>query len=129
MWLQKEAAATWNTAAGMGSMNEKCNILISLPDFSPSKVIEWKMHIGTLENITYDMIIGNDLLEYLETVIKYSTLTIVWNDTEIPMKLWDATIYDTYHIQDTTPCLEEAAECIKGILDAKYETANCTHLT
>ena len=45
------------------------------------------------------------------------------------------TIEDSYYIHDT-PCLVEAAECIKQILDAKYEPANldeimakCTHLT
>jgi hypothetical protein len=81
------------------------------------------------------MIIGNDLLEHLKIDLKYSTSTIVWDSAEIPMKSRDATIYDSYHIQDT-PCLEEAAERIKRILDAKYEPANldeiaasCTHLT
>jgi hypothetical protein len=51
------------------------------------------------------------------------------------MKLRDATIEDSYYINDT-PSLVEAAERIKQILDAKYEpanleeiTANCTHLT
>ena len=45
------------------------------------------------------------------------------------------TIEDSYYIHDT-PHLEETVECIKGILDAKYEPAdldevvvNCTHLT
>ena len=85
--LCKKAAATWNTAAGTVSMNEKCKILFSLPEFSPSKVNEWEMHVRTLEKITYDMIIGNDLLEHLKINLKYSTSTIVWDGAEIPMKL------------------------------------------
>jgi hypothetical protein len=85
--LRKEAAATWHTAAGTVSTNEKCKVLFSLPEFSPSKVIEWEMHVGTLENITYDMIIRNDLLEHLKINLKYSTSTIVWDGAEIPMKL------------------------------------------
>ena len=51
------------------------------------------------------------------------------------MKSRDVTIEDTYYNNDT-PRLDEAAERIKQILDAKYEpanleeiTANCTHLT
>jgi hypothetical protein len=51
------------------------------------------------------------------------------------MRSRDATIEDSYYVHDT-PCLTEAAERIKEILDAKYEpanldelTANCTHLT
>jgi hypothetical protein len=93
------------------------------------------MHVGTLENVQYDMIIGNDLLEALKIDLKYSTATIVWEAAEIPMRSRDATVEDSYYINDT-PCLTEAAERIKEILDAKYEpanldeiTANCTHLT
>jgi hypothetical protein len=84
--LQKETAATWTTTAGTVSMNEKCKVLFSLPEFSPSKVIELETHIRTLENITYDMIIGNDLLEHLKIDLKYSTSTIVWDSAEISMK-------------------------------------------
>ena len=43
------------------------------------------------------------------------------------MKLRDATIEDSYYIHDS-PCLQEAAECIKQILDAKYEPANLDEL-
>jgi hypothetical protein len=86
-------------------------------------MIEWEMHVGTLENVHYDMIIGNDLLECLKMDIKYSTATIEWDTAEIPMRSRDATIEDSYLIADT-PCLQEAVERIKQILDAKYEPAN-----
>jgi hypothetical protein len=93
------------------------------------------MHVGTLEKVRYDMIIGNDLLEYLKFDIKYSTATIEWDGAEIPMRSRDSTIEDSYLINDS-PCLQEAAERIKKILDAKYEPANldeivesCSHLT
>jgi hypothetical protein len=116
-------SATWNTAAGTISTNEKCKALFSLPEFSPTKVIEWEMHVGTLENTPYDMIVGNDLLEYLKIDLKYSTSTMTWDSVEIPMKSRDATLENSYYIHDS-PCLEEAAERIKRILDAKYEPAN-----
>jgi hypothetical protein len=121
--LCKDVAATWNTAAGTISTNEKCKALFSLPEFSSTKVIEWEMHVGTLENTPYDMIIGNDLLECLKIDLKYSTSTITWDGIEIPMKSRDATLEDSYFIHDS-PCLAEAAERIKRILDAKYEPAN-----
>ena len=69
------------------------------------------------------MIIENNLLEYHKIDFTYSTSTITWDGTKILMKSQDATIYDSYHIQDT-PCIDEAAECIKRILDAKYEPTN-----
>jgi hypothetical protein len=81
------------------------------------------MHVGTLENVRYNMIIGNDLLECLKFDIKYSTVTIEWEGAEIPMRSRDSTIEDSYLISDT-PCLQEAVERIKRILDAKYEPAN-----
>ena len=93
------------------------------------------MHISTLENMQYDMIIGNELLEHLKINLKYSTSTIKWDGTDIPMKSRDATLEDSYYVHDS-PCLVEAAERIKRILDAKYEPANldeivgsCTHLS
>ena len=93
------------------------------------------MHVGTLENINYDMIIGNDLLQELQVDIKYSTATIEWDGAEVPMRSRDATVEDSFYISDT-PSLQEAAERIKEILDAKYEPADldevvaaCTHLS
>jgi hypothetical protein len=62
--LQQDLAATWNTAAGQISTTEKCKLRFALPEFFPTKSIEWEMHVGTLEKVRYDMIIGNDLLEY-----------------------------------------------------------------
>ena len=107
--LRKDVSATWNTAAGTISTNEKCKALFSLPEFSPTKVIEWEMHVGTLENTPYDMIVGNDLLEHLKIDLKYSTSTMTWDNVEIPMKSRDATLENSYYIHDS-PCLEEAAE-------------------
>jgi hypothetical protein len=40
----------------------------------------------------------------------------------------DLTIKDSYLIHNT-PCLQEAAERIKQILDAKYEPANLDEIT
>ena len=92
------------------------------------------MHVGTLDNVHYDMIIGNDLLERLKIDLKYSTSTIEWGGIEIPMRPRDAAIDESYIINDS-PSLEDASKRIKEILDAKYEPANldevvekCTNL-
>ena len=60
--LRKDVSTTWTTAAGPISTSEKCKVLC-LPEFFPSKTIEWEMHVGTLENVHYDMIIGNESLK------------------------------------------------------------------
>jgi len=67
------------------------------------------MHVGTLEGVQYDMIVGNDLLESLKIDLKYSSAMIEWDGAEVPMRSRDATIEDLYYINDM-PCLQEAAE-------------------
>ena len=132
--LHKSPAAIWMMAVGQVQKNERCKALFSLPEFSPTKTIEWEMHVGTLDNVHYDMIIGNDLLQYLKIDLKYSTSTIEWDGIEIPMRLRTAMPEDSYFIQDQ-PSFQEAADRIKMILDAKYQpadlaelAANCTNL-
>jgi hypothetical protein len=86
------------------------------------------MHVGTLDNVQYDMIIGNDLLEHLKIDIKYSTLTVDWDGLDIPMQSRDATPKESYIINNTL-CVKDASKRIKEILDAKYEPANLEEIT
>jgi hypothetical protein len=132
--LRNETVATWNTAAGQIKTSERCVVHFSLPEFSPTRTIAWDMHVGTLDNVHYDMIIGNDLLETLKIDLKYSTSTIDWDGIEIPMRSKDATPEDSYIINESSP-LKDASRRVKEILDAKYEPANleevaaeCTNL-
>ena len=125
--LRNENVATWNTAAGPIKTSERCVVHFSLPEFSPTRTIAWDMHVGTLDNVQYDMIIGNDLLQSLKIDIKYSTSTIEWDDIEIPMRSRDATSEDSYVIAED--CLKDASQRIKEILDAKYEPANLDEIT
>jgi hypothetical protein len=133
--LRNEMVATWNTAAGQIKMSERCVIHFSLPEFSPTRTIAWDMHVGTLDNVQYDMIIGNDLLQALKIDLKYTTSMIDWDGIEIPMRSRDATPEDSYIINESSP-LNDATKRVKEILDAKYEPANleniaesCTNLT
>jgi hypothetical protein len=53
--LRKSPAAVWTMAAGQVQTNECCKALFSLPEFSPMKTIEWELHVGTLDNVHYDI--------------------------------------------------------------------------
>jgi len=132
--VKKEKPQNWNTAAGQVSTNERCRVLFSLPELNDTRTIDWTMHVGTLENIQYDMIIGSDLMSELGINIKYSNLSIEWDDVDIPMRSSDVTPEESFHIQDT-PSVLEATDRLRQILNAKYEksnldeiAANCTHL-
>ena len=69
------------------------------------------------------MIIGRDVLTDLGIDIKFSTNSIEWEDSEIPMKDAGAPLTESYYIGDGD-IADEALERIKGILDAKYEHAD-----
>jgi hypothetical protein len=64
--LHNGSVTMWNLAAGQIKTSERCAVHFSLPEFSPLRTVAWYMHVGTLKNVHYDMIIGNDLLEHFK---------------------------------------------------------------
>jgi transposase InsO family protein len=127
------AQTVWTTPAGKLETTTKCQAQFMLPELHDNKMISWDLHV-TKNLGAYDMIIGRDILTGLGIDLQFSNNTITWDHSEIPFKDSDATLEDTFHIGEPS-VLEEAAERLKGILDAKYEAAdlnevahNCTHL-
>ena len=81
------------------------------------------------------MIIGRDILTELGINLNFKDMTVQWDTAVIPMKEIDATIENSYAIEDSE-AVNDATDRIKRILDAKYEPANidevvaeCTHLS
>ncbi len=126
--LKKDTAAVWDTAAGKVSTNQKCDINFALPEFFSTHTITWETHVRMIENINYDMIIGRDLLDYLGIDVCFSTSSIKWENAEIPMRSADATIADSFYIEDPQD-LYTTVDRVKEILDAKYEPANLDEIT
>ena len=71
----------------------------------------------------YDIIIGRDLLQFLGIDVLFSSLTVEWDGATMPFKAQDATIMDSYHVQDPQ-AIEDRATRVKEILDAKHEPAD-----
>jgi hypothetical protein len=71
----------------------------------------------------YDMIIGRDLLSFLGIDIRFSAQEVVWDGRSMPFKPVDATVETYYHVEEAM-AVQEAADRIKEILDAKYEAAD-----
>ena len=65
-------------------------------------MIRHKVHV-TENDMNYDMIIGQDLLEELGIDLKFSTKTIVWQHREIPMKDRKCTLHNLYHVDKPEP--------------------------
>ena len=76
---------------------------------------------------SYDMIIGRDLLKFLQIDILFSKETVSWDNVDIPFKNTDTTVHEAYHIQDSK-FISSSTEQIKKILDAKYEKANLKNI-
>jgi hypothetical protein len=127
------AQTVWTTPAGKLETTTKCQAQFMLPELHDNKMISWDLH-ATKNLGAHDMIIGRDMLTGLGIDLQFSNNTIAWDHSEIPFKDSDATLEDAFHIGEPS-VLEEAAERLKGILDAKYEAAdlnevarNCAHL-
>ena len=120
--LQKDSSTVWNTAAGPFTTSATTKIHLKLPEFHDSKLIEYNVHV-TSQNTNYDLIMGRDLLQELGIKIDFSDNTVTWDHAVIPMKNFDATFEDAYHLVDSA-CVAEATNRIKEILDAKYQPAD-----
>ena len=94
-----------------------------LPEFHDNRAIEWDLHIAPdLGN--YDMIIGRDLLQDLKIDILFSEQIVDWDNSQVPFKDAEASaVEEAFHLPDPQG-LEDAADRIKKILDAKYKAAD-----
>ena len=81
------------------------------------------------------MIIGRDILQGLGIKFDFSDLTIEWDAVTVPMRDANSVQEDAFYVHEPE-AISEATQCIKSILDAKYEkdnlqevAATATHLS
>ena len=76
----------WRTNGGNFVTNYDAMLAFAMPEFAPSKEINWPVAVDeTTHATTYDMIIGCDLQQALGIDILYSTDHIKWDSIVIPM--------------------------------------------
>ena len=112
----------WTTPAGELNTGTKCQGSFIIPEFHHDRVIEWDLHV-TKTLGAYDMILGRDILADLGFKFDFTTMSVEWDGISIPMKDSDSTMEENFHIPDPE-LLEESAERLKKILDAKYVPAD-----
>ena len=79
----------WMTKGGQFETSASCEIQMKLLDFSSSRTVTWRFHVdknSKSETENYDMIIGKDLMQNLGLDVKYSNLTLQWEQLEVPMR-------------------------------------------
>ena len=69
------------------------------------------------------MIIGRDLMTELGINLDFFHQKVKWQEAEIPMKMPNCTLNNSFYVQDSE-LLNSEADRIKQILDAKYEAAD-----
>ena len=132
---KKTKTPTHKFATGSGQLKTKyeSEIQFTLPEFSHSKIINWKFHLTELEDIGYDMIIGQDLMTSLGIDISFTRKVVTWEGTEIPMrdfnhlKKWRLSKYEMKTIiqSSSEPLVtEHATKRMIKILDSDYRKAN-----
>jgi hypothetical protein len=107
------------TVAGIFKTNKQCNVTFKLSELNPTARIQHTMHVTPTLG-AYDMILGRKALSELGIYIKFSNHTIVWNNVAVNMKSIDATIEESFHVEDPEG-LKYETDHIKRILDAKYK--------
>ena len=113
---------TFTTAAGRFSTNKKAKTQFFMPEFSDTKLVEHEMHV-VKELGGYDMIIGRDLMRELKISISFEDETMLWDGVVAQMKSVDANAHD-FFLSHESDSLDDAAQRIDKILEAKYEKAN-----
>lgn len=128
----KSVPQVWNTRGGAYSTSQKADISFILPEFATQRTINAKVFVDTTtdpKDVDYDMIIGGDLMRELGIDVCYSSLTVRWDEFEVPMKEANAlsnkkTLHNTYMEALEPKSTAEATKRVVKILDARYEKAN-----
>jgi hypothetical protein len=114
-----KSSIVWSTPAGEMKTQQRVKTQFTIPELQEKKLIEWNLHVT--EGLgAYDMIIGRDILTFLGINIQFSDSTVHWEFASMPFKPVDAKVETAYHIAESM-AVEESADRIRKILDAKYQ--------
>ena len=86
------------------------------------------MH-DTPQDMSYDIIIGQDLMQQMGIDILNSSKSIRWDEQEIYMRLRGTTVTEMLQATEDPPNIQAKTKRITEILDAKYDPADLNQVT
>ena len=111
----------WNTIAGSFETKKKAEISFQLPSLHEKRIITSVVHVSP-ELVTYDMILGRDLLQELGIVLNFKEQIITWDDSMTRMQ--DDKDLPSLNKIEEGKSMDDATSRIKKIIEAKYEAAD-----
>ncbi len=113
----------WLTRGENFHTEYRSKVQLSLPKFLDQKLIKWLVYVDdSTTDFNYDIIIGRDLLKELGILLDFGKEMMIWQDISIRMKDSNATMEESYHIQDASVAADY--DYVRDIMDAKYEAAD-----
>ena len=120
--------ATWTTQNGEFTTSSKAKIEFLIPELNDQRFVKAYVH-DTPQDMSYDIIIGQDLMQEMGIDILNSTKTIKWDEQEINMRPRSTTVTEMLQATNDPPAIQAEIKRIGEILDAKYELANLKQVT
>jgi hypothetical protein len=135
-------AEVWATKGGTFVTKGKCRVPMVLADFTRSTTVSFDCYVDptqTSNDTNYDLILGKDFMQCFGIDILNSSLTLLWNGIEVPMRefgeLRNRSNPDVFSYckeqqifllsHDTeAKSTAEMQKRVTSILDAKYEKAD-----
>jgi Retroviral aspartyl protease len=84
----KDNRTKWTTKAGKFSTHSKCEITFTLPALQKHRQVTWNCYVdeSNAKSISYDLIIGRDLMHEIGIDICFSAAEVRWDNASIPMQ-------------------------------------------
>ena len=120
---RKCTTTSWQTQCSTFTTSSKAKIKFLIPELNDQRLVSAYVH-NTPSDMSYDIIIGQDLMQKMGIDLLNSTKTIRWDDQEISMQPRSTTVSEMMQAIEDPPAVQEETKRIKEILDAKYEPAN-----
>ena len=121
---------SWMTQNGTFTTCSKAKVEFFIPELNEQRLVSAYVH-DTPQDMSYDMIIGQDLMQQMGIDILNSSKTIKWDEHEKDMQSCSTTVTEMLQAIKDPPKVQAETKRISEILDAKYEPAavSYTHLT